>query len=132
MKGYSKFPKAPNRKLNISFSGNGFNIISSSSSSSCRATSTDFPDPLSPLFPIIHRLWLQSYIPYPHIAAQCLFVQVVLLLNWPYVGVHRRTLLMRSSLVLQQCPACLVDLTWIAFVMEGRWPYSWCLVGCYC
>ena len=28
-----------------------------SSSSSCRATSTDIPDPLSPLFPIIHRLW---------------------------------------------------------------------------
>ena len=28
-----------------------------SSSSSCRATSTDIPDPLSPLFPIVHRLW---------------------------------------------------------------------------
>ena len=27
------------------------------SSSSCRATSTDIPDPLSPLFPIIHCLW---------------------------------------------------------------------------
>ena len=30
---------------------------SSSSSSSCRATSTDIPDLLSPLFPIVHRLW---------------------------------------------------------------------------
>ena len=29
-----------------------------SSSSSCRATSTDIPDPLSPLFPIVHRLRL--------------------------------------------------------------------------
>ena len=29
----------------------------SSSSSSCRATSTDIPDPLSLLFPIVHRLW---------------------------------------------------------------------------
>ena len=30
----------------------------------------------------------------------------------------------------QQCPACLVRLTWIVFVMGSRWPYSWCLVGC--
>ena len=48
----------------------------------------------------------------------------------PYVGVHRNTSLMSSSLLLQQCPACLVRLTWIVFVMGGRWPYSWCLVGC--
>ena len=49
----------------------------------------------------------------------------------PYVGVHRGTSLMSSSLLLQQCPECLVHLTWIVFVMGGRWPYSWCLVGCY-
>ena len=48
----------------------------------------------------------------------------------PYVGVHRSTTLMSSSLLLQQCPACLVCLTWILFVMGGRWPYSWCFVGC--
>ena len=48
----------------------------------------------------------------------------------PYVGVHRSTSLMNSSLFLLQCPACLVCLTWIVFVMGGRWPYSWCLVGC--
>ena len=47
-----------------------------------------------------------------------------------YVGVHRSTSLMSSSLLLQQWPACLVRLTWIVFVMEGRWLYSWCLVGC--
>ena len=35
----------------------------------------------------------------------------------PYVGVHRSTSLMSSSLLLQQCPACLVRLTWIFFVM---------------
>ena len=29
----------------------------SSSSSSCHAVSTDIPDPLSPLLPIIHRFW---------------------------------------------------------------------------
>ena len=48
---------------------------------------------------------------------------------WPCVGVHRSTSLMSSSLLLQQCPACLVCLTWIVFVMGSRWPYSWCLVG---
>ena len=47
-----------------------------------------------------------------------------------YVGVHRSTSLMSSSLLLQQCPACLVRLTWRVFVMGGRWPYSWCFVGC--
>ena len=47
----------------------------------------------------------------------------------PYVGVHRSTSLMSSSLLLQQCPGCLVRLTWIVFVMGSRWPYSWCLVG---
>ena len=34
-----------------------FTNTSSSSSSSCRATNTDIPDPLSPLFPIVHRHW---------------------------------------------------------------------------
>ena len=48
---------------------------------------------------------------------------------WPYVGVHRSTSLMSSSLLLWQCPACLVRLTCIVFVMGGRWLYSWCLVG---
>ena len=48
----------------------------------------------------------------------------------PYAGVHSSTSLMSSSLLLQQCPACLVRLTCIVFVMGGRWPYSWCLVGC--
>ena len=47
----------------------------------------------------------------------------------PYMWVH--TSLMSSSLLLQQCFACVVGLTWIVFVMGGRWPYSWCLVG-YC
>ena len=33
------------------------------------------------------------------------------------VGIHKSTSLMSSSLLLQQCPACLVHLTWIVFVM---------------
>ena len=35
----------------------------------------------------------------------------------PYVGIHKSTSLMSSSLLLQQCPACLVRLIWIVFVM---------------
>ena len=34
----------------------------------------------------------------------------------PCVGVHKSTSLMSSSLLLQQCPACLVRLTWIVFL----------------
>ena len=49
---------------------------------------------------------------------------------WPYMGVHRSTSLMSSSLLHQQCPACVVRLAWIVFVMGGEWPYSWCFVGC--
>ena len=48
----------------------------------------------------------------------------------PYAGVHRSTSLMSSSLLLHQCPSCLVRLTCIVFVTGGKWSYSWCLVGC--
>ena len=37
---------------------------------------------------------------------------------------------MSSSLLLQQCPACLVRLTRIACEMGGMWPYSCFFVGC--
>ena len=63
-----------------------------SSSWSCPVASTDIPDPLvtfpyrsSPL------AGLQGYIPYPHIAAVCTFLLVVLLLlghMWGSIGVH--------------------------------------------
>ncbi len=49
---------------------------------------------------------------------------------WPYAGVHRSISLMSSSFLFQQCPACLVRLAWIVFVMGGRWPYSFYVVGC--
>ena len=41
------------------------------------------------------------------------------------------TSLMSSSLLLQQCPACLICLILIVFLMGGKWPYSCCFVGCY-
>ena len=37
---------------------------------------------------------------------------------------------MSSSLLLQQCPACLVRLILILFVMGGGWPYSCYFVRC--
>ena len=49
----------------------------------------------------------------------------------PCEGVHRSTPLTSSSLLLQQCPACLVRLILIVFVMGGRWPYNCCFVGCF-
>ena len=52
--------------------------------------------------------------------------------DWPYAGVHRSTSLTSSSLLLQQCPTYLVRLACIVFVIGGRWPYSWCRVGCCC
>ena len=104
---------------------------SSSSSSSCRATSTDIPGPLSPLLltfiafgrsPGLHpvssqRCCIQVRVGRPAFARPC-------------EGVHRRTSLMISSLLLQQCPACQVRLTLMVFVMGGKWPYSCCFVGC--
>ena len=52
-------------------------------SSSCRVASTDIPDSLSLLLPIVHRLWQV----YPHITAEYMF----LLLPghmWGSIGVH--------------------------------------------
>ena len=71
----------------------------------------------------LHPVSSQSY---------CMYVRAVRpAFARPCVGVHRRTSLMSSSLLLQQYPACLVRLTWIVFVMGGRWPYSCCFVGCF-
>ena len=99
-------------------------------SSSCCATSTDILDPLSPLLPIVHCFWQVFR------ATSCILTELLYVIRagrptfaWPCVGVHRRTSLMSLSLLLQQCPACLVRLTWIVIVMGGRWLYSWCLVG---
>ena len=49
----------------------------------------------------------------------------------PYEGIHRSTSLMSSSLLFHLCPVFLVRLDWIYFVMGGKWPYSWCFVGCW-
>ena len=104
-----------------------------SSSSSCHAAGTDIPDSLSRHFSLSFIASGRSSRPHPVSSHSCwMYVRAGRpAFARPYVGVHRGTSLMSSSLLLQQWPACLVRLTWIVFVMGGRWPYSWCLVGCY-
>ena len=73
---------------------------------------------------------LQGYILCPHIAAVCKFALIVLLLlghMWGSIRVHR---LWARPCFSSSVPACLVRLTCIVFMMGGKWPYSWCLVGC--
>ena len=48
----------------------------------------------------------------------------------PCASFHRRTSLMSLSLLLQQCPVCLVRLTRMVWVICGWWPYSCFLVEC--
>ena len=105
--------------------------VLSSSSSSCRAVRTDIPDPISRHFSLLFIASGRSSTLHPVSAHSCcMYVRAGRpAFAQPYVGVHRSTLLVSSSLLLQQC---LVHLTWIVFVMGGRWPYSWCLVGFYC
>ena len=98
----------------------------------CRAASMDIPDPLSPLLPIVHRLWQVFR------ATSCILTELLYVCSsWPScfcsairggsIGVHH---LWARPCFSSNVPACLVRLTWIVFVMGGRWPYSWCLVGC--
>ena len=70
-------------------------IIASSSSSSCHAASTDIPDPLSPLLPIVHRLW-QVFRATSRTSHSCwMYVRAGRpAFARPYVGVHRSTSLM--------------------------------------
>ena len=98
---------------------------------SCRQHGYPWPSLATSPYRSSHLAGLQGYIPYPHIAAVCMYVRACRpAFARPYVGVHWSTSLMSSSLLLQQCPACMVRLTWIVFVMGGWWPYSWCFVGC--
>ena len=135
-------------------------LLTSLSSSSCHAASTDIPDSLSPLtlsfiasgrFSGLHPVSSHSCCMYVR-AGRPAFARL-------YVGVHWSTSLMSSSLLLQQCPACLIRQTFravlnkpgrqhltrhqryghlppirkttsLVFLMGGRWPYRWWLVGC--
>ena len=68
----------------------GKDSVVSKTSSSCRAASTDIPDPGLATSPYRLSLLagLQGYIPYPHIATECMFELVVLLLPGHIWGVY--------------------------------------------
>ena len=106
-------------------------MISSSSSSSCRAIGTDLPDLLSLPLSTGHRF--RSVFK----ASSCIGIELLYISSsWkfgfarPFEGVLRSTSRMSLSLLFLKCPACLVFLTWIVFVMGRKWPYSCCFVGC--
>ena len=89
-----------------------------------------YPWPSLAIFPYTSSplAGLQGCIPYPHIAAGCMFVLVHLLLSghmWGTIGVDHLWAIPCFSSSL----ACLVRLTWIVFEVGSRWPYSWCFVG---
>ena len=101
--------------------------------SSCRTARTDFPNPLSRHPSLSSITSSMSSMLHPMSVLNC--CRYVLAsrptLARPCEGVHRRTLLMSSFLLLQQeCPACLVHQIWIAFEISGRWPYNCPCVGC--
>ena len=47
----------------------------------------------------------------------------------PCEGVYRSMSRMSPSLLLQQCPTCVVHLTGVVFLMGGRWLYSCSFAG---
>ena len=98
-----------------------------SSSSSCHAANTDFPDSLAiGLYPPLLPASPLDYILCPYKAV----LAGRLKLAHPCEGVHWRTSLISSSLLLPQCPASLFRLIWMVLEMGGRWPYSCCFAGC--
>ena len=109
-----------------------FHCLSISSSSSCRATIwisltlSRHPSLLSIASSRSSRL-------YPVSPRSCFVSVQAGRPNFTHLceGVKRSMSLMSSSLLLQQCPSCLVHLTSIVFVMGGKWLYSCCFVGCY-
>ena len=102
-----KLPFSINFVLQLAFL---FNKISSSS---CRAISTDIPNPLSPPLPIIHG------IRQVHRATSRIYTELL--------SVNSGWL---PCLCSSQYPACLIRLILIVFMMGGRWPYSCCFMGC--
>ena len=97
---------------------------------SCHQHGYPWPSPATPPYHSSLSVGPQGYKPVSSHSC-CMYVQTGRpACARPCKGVHRSTSLMSTSLLLQQCPACLVRLTLIVFVMEGRWPYCSCFVGC--
>ena len=99
------------------------------SSSSCHAASTNLPYHLSPLASIIHRS-REVFKTISCIGTELLYVGS----SWSYYLCSSMWMgpqeYLTMPLLLQQCNECLVRLTWIVFVMGGRWPYNCSFVEC--
>ena len=98
---------------------------------SCHQHGSPWPSPTTPLSRPSLSIGFQSY---PPVSVKSCCMKVLArrpAFCRPCEEVHRNTSLMSSSLILQQCPACVVLLTWAVFVMGIKWPYSSCFVGCY-
>ena len=85
--------------------------------SSSRAASTYFPDFLFQSAPFINLCCWSAVVSRPTQAR-------------PWERDNRRMSFTTSSLLFQQCPACLVRLTWIVLEMGGKWQYSSFFMGC--
>ena len=94
------------------------------------ATSTDFPLFCHPSLSSIASSWSSRLHPVS-VQSCCRYI----LAGYPTLvhlceRVHRRLSLMSLSLLLLQCPTCLVCLIWMVFEIGGRWPYSCSFVRC--
>ena len=83
---------------------------------------------VSPLVPIVHHFWQIFLCPY--IAAVDKFYRVVEHLLVRMKGSVGKPSFIRSSLLLQQCPACLVRRIWMILEIGSRWPHSCYIMGC--
>ena len=101
-------------------------------SSSCHAISKDIPDPFLSPFSIVH-CFCQVLKATSRIGTELLFVGS----RWSSClcsSIWRGPQAYITYKFVPTSPAvsaCLVCLTWIVFVMGGKWPYSCCFVGCY-
>ena len=97
-----------------------------SSSSSCRAISTDISDPFSPPVSIVHCFRQVFKATFP-IYTELLYIvssrsSCLCLSMWRRLQVY-----VTYEFVLTS--SFLVRLTWIVFMMGGNWQYSWFLWG---
>ena len=103
--------------------------IAPSSSPSCNATSTDLLDPLSAHVSIIHRS-LEILKSISSIGTELLYIGS----SWPSCLCSSMWMNPPEYITdkfVWWCLACLVRLTWIAFVVGCRWPYSCFCVRCF-
>ena len=104
-------------------------IFVKSSSTLCHTAYTNFRDTLNSSLWSISLGGLQNY-------SLCSYIAVVdkLLLVGQHCYVHVKKPIgegnISLSLLLQQCPTCLVRLVWIVFEMRGKWRYSCFFVWC--